>query len=357
MDHLSKIRMVSKGLSNREIKMRVMRIFSTLVSDLDADRLSDFLIEGLIIAVDQWQEIQHRHLTKQGRCRELLTTLIRMKNPRTFIVFMEALQRNPQWHWIIELILNQDSPPPDGTDDDPDDSETRLMNARMEWEREKEELLEKQMILEQRLHELEIAEIHHGNTLREDEIDGRMYDPMSNSETIGFDEIDWKPMSRNYSFKSVKSESLSRCSSSTRLSFGRSIVCGKIQLQLSYNEVNRGLEVTIVQCRGLAAVDRRHRRSDPYVKLYLMQDESKIAKRKTAVAKNDLNPMFMAPFWYSLTLKEMETYTLWISVWHKVKFGRNRFLGEVVIPVDANLLNSSIDDWYFLEKPMRRTIR
>lgn len=43
---------------------------------------------------------------------------------------------------------------------------------------------------------------------------------------------------------------------------------------------------------------------------------------------------------YHVSLEELETRTLWLSVWHSDIFGRNDFLGEVVVP----LVNKVFDD-------------
>jgi len=83
-------------------------MFSTLVADLDADQMSDYLIEGLVITSVQWQEILNKRLTKQGRCRELLNLLLTTKNPKAPSIFLNALERNLQWHWILDLLSRRD---------------------------------------------------------------------------------------------------------------------------------------------------------------------------------------------------------------------------------------------------------
>lgn len=70
--------------------------------------MSDYLIEGLIITVVQWQEILHKGLTKQGRCRELLNLLLITKNPKAPKVFLNALERNSQWEWILDLFYKKE---------------------------------------------------------------------------------------------------------------------------------------------------------------------------------------------------------------------------------------------------------
>uniref|UniRef100_A0A7M4E5F8 Synaptotagmin like 1 n=1 Tax=Crocodylus porosus TaxID=8502 RepID=A0A7M4E5F8_CROPO len=67
-------------------------------------------------------------------------------------------------------------------------------------------------------------------------------------------------------------------------------VCGCIQLSLHYEATRKELRVHVVQCRGLAQAKKR--RSDPYVKTYLLPDKSNHGKRKTAIKKRSLDPVF-----------------------------------------------------------------
>uniref|UniRef100_A0A5F9CY71 Synaptotagmin like 1 n=1 Tax=Oryctolagus cuniculus TaxID=9986 RepID=A0A5F9CY71_RABIT len=65
-------------------------------------------------------------------------------------------------------------------------------------------------------------------------------------------------------------------------------VRGSLQFELRYEPDAAELRVQVIQCQGLAAA--RRRRSDPYVKSYLLPDKQ--SKRKTAVRKRNLNPIF-----------------------------------------------------------------
>uniref|UniRef100_A0A2K6QGL7 Synaptotagmin like 1 n=1 Tax=Rhinopithecus roxellana TaxID=61622 RepID=A0A2K6QGL7_RHIRO len=65
-------------------------------------------------------------------------------------------------------------------------------------------------------------------------------------------------------------------------------VRGSVHFALHYELGASELRVHVIQCQGLAAA--RRRRSDPYVKSYLLPDKQ--SKRKTAVKKRNLNPVF-----------------------------------------------------------------
>ncbi|KAM9039103.1 synaptotagmin-like protein 1 isoform 1-T3 [Sarcophilus harrisii] len=108
-------------------------------------------------------------------------------------------------------------------------------------------------------------------------------------------------------------------------------VRGSIQFSLLYQPVPGELRVQVLQCQGLAPA--RKRRSDPYVKSYLLPDKSPQSKRKTAVKKRNLNPVFNETLRYSVEQSELGGRVLHLSVWHHESLGRNLFLGEVEVPL------------------------
>ncbi|NWT67914.1 RP3A protein, partial [Prunella himalayana] len=74
---------------------------------------------------------------------------------------------------------------------------------------------------------------------------------------------------------------------------------GRILISLKYSSQKQGLQVGIMRCAHLAAMDANGY-SDPYVKIYLKPDEDKKSKHKTAVKKKTLNPEFNEEFFYEI---------------------------------------------------------
>ncbi|XP_053431573.1 synaptotagmin-like protein 1 isoform X2 [Nycticebus coucang] len=108
-------------------------------------------------------------------------------------------------------------------------------------------------------------------------------------------------------------------------------VRGSMQFALHYEPGAAELRVHVIQCQGLAAA--RRGRSDPYIKSYLLPDKQ--SKRKTAVKKRNLNPVFNETLRYSIPQAELRGRVLSLSVWHRESLGRNIFLGEVEVPLDT----------------------
>ncbi|GAB0092466.1 uncharacterized protein DMENIID0001_074590 [Sergentomyia squamirostris] len=132
--------------------------------------------------------------------------------------------------------------------------------------------------------------------------------------------------------------------------YGTVVVKGNIEFGMQYNYKQNALEIHIVQCKELAAVDTKRNRSDPYVKVYLLPDKSKSGKRKTKVKKHTLNPFFDEVLKFHMSISSLESRTLWLTVWHSDMFGRNDFLGEVLINLQGKLFDNPQPQWYQLQE-------
>ncbi|XP_060527317.1 uncharacterized protein LOC132702588 isoform X2 [Cylas formicarius] len=132
--------------------------------------------------------------------------------------------------------------------------------------------------------------------------------------------------------------------------YGAVTVRGQVEFGLQYNYKAGALEIQIKQCKDLAPVDIKRNRSDPYVKVYLLPDKSKGGKRKTKVKKHTLNPVFDECLKFHMSLNELEIRTLWLTVWHSDMFGRNDFLGEVMMTLENKVFDDPTPRWYNLQE-------
>ncbi|XP_051863769.1 uncharacterized protein LOC117575628 isoform X5 [Drosophila albomicans] len=132
--------------------------------------------------------------------------------------------------------------------------------------------------------------------------------------------------------------------------YGTVVVKGQVEFGMQYNYKLGALEIHVVRCKDLAAVDAKRNRSDPYVKVYLLPDKSKAGKRKTKVKKHTLNPIFDETLRFHTPISSLETRTLWLTVWHSDMFGRNDFLGEVSVNLQGRLFDNPQSQWYLLQE-------
>ncbi|XP_018589181.2 synaptotagmin-like protein 4 isoform X2 [Scleropages formosus] len=121
-------------------------------------------------------------------------------------------------------------------------------------------------------------------------------------------------------------------------------VKGDIVFSLGYDDRTQTLSVFIKECHDLAYGNTAKRRTNPYVKCYLLPDKSRQSKRKTAIKSNTISPTYNETLKYSISRTLLLTRSLQLSVWHHDRFGRNAFLGEVELPLDSTSLVSTHDE-------------
>ncbi|XP_076466511.1 LOW QUALITY PROTEIN: uncharacterized protein LOC143297868 [Babylonia areolata] len=149
-----------------------------------------------------------------------------------------------------------------------------------------------------------------------------------------------KPLSRSRFSLAASRESLASVySAAGEINYGRIPVTGEITFGLEYDQRLSVLRIHLKGCQDLAPVDAKHNRSDPYVKTYLLPDKTRSGKRKSKIKKRTLNPEYNETLSYAISPGELETRTLWVTVWHSDRFGRNDFLGEVTIPMDMEMFD------------------
>ncbi|XP_050442650.1 uncharacterized protein LOC126846867 [Adelges cooleyi] len=179
-------------------------------------------------------------------------------------------------------------------------------------------------------------------------------EPSANNSVCSFkaeDDVE-KPQHRSSSSLGVaRSDSMASVySGAGEVRYGTVAVRGEVEFGLQYNYKAAQFEINIKHCRDLAAADPKRNRSDPYVKVYLLPDKSKAGKRKTRVKKHTMNPIFDEVLKYNLSLEELNSRTLWLSVWHSDMFGRNNFLGEVRVPLENKIFDDPTPKLYPLQE-------
>ncbi|NWI14659.1 SYTL4 protein, partial [Crypturellus soui] len=127
--------------------------------------------------------------------------------------------------------------------------------------------------------------------------------------------------------------------------FGNVAVTGGISFSLSYEQKTQTLFIHVKECRQLAYGDEARKRSNPYVKTYLLPDKSRQGKRKTTIKRNTINPLYNELLKYEINKPLLLARTLQFSVWHHDRFGRNTFLGEVEIPMDSWNFDSHLEEF------------
>ncbi|XP_043913147.1 synaptotagmin-like protein 2 [Protopterus annectens] len=131
--------------------------------------------------------------------------------------------------------------------------------------------------------------------------------------------------------------------------FGNMDAQGSVQFALDYNEKNKEFQIYVAQCSGLAIVDEKKARSDPYVKTYLLPDKARMGKRKTSVKKRTVNPVYNEIVRYKIEKSALLAQKLNLSVWHNDPLGRNSFLGENEVDLTSWDWSNRKLNWYPLK--------
>uniref|UniRef100_A0A671QTH6 Synaptotagmin-like protein 1 n=1 Tax=Sinocyclocheilus anshuiensis TaxID=1608454 RepID=A0A671QTH6_9TELE len=129
--------------------------------------------------------------------------------------------------------------------------------------------------------------------------------------------------------------------------FGDVVVSGQIQFSLQYDVKKEELHVHIIRCQDLAPA--RKNRSDPYVKVYLLPDNTSRSKKKTAVKRKTLNPVYDETMKYRVRRLDLQARVLSMSVWHMERMRRNLFLGEVEVRLAQWDWSQSQPTWHNLQ--------
>ncbi|XP_063293460.1 synaptotagmin-12 [Pelobates fuscus] len=105
---------------------------------------------------------------------------------------------------------------------------------------------------------------------------------------------------------------------------------GEILLSLSYLPTAERLTVVVVKGKNLIWTEGKVT-ADPFVKVYLLQDGRKISKKKTAVKRDDRNPVFNEAMIFSVPAIVLQELSLRVTVAECCDDGRTENIGHVII--------------------------
>ncbi|NXH78820.1 SYT12 protein, partial [Hydrobates tethys] len=105
---------------------------------------------------------------------------------------------------------------------------------------------------------------------------------------------------------------------------------GEILLSLSYLPTAERLTVVVVKAKNLVWTNGKVT-ADPFVKVYLLQDGRKISKKKTAVKRDDTNPVFNEAMIFSVPAIVLQDLSLRVTVAECGEDGRADNTGHVLI--------------------------
>ncbi|XP_021256987.1 synaptotagmin-12 isoform X2 [Numida meleagris] len=128
---------------------------------------------------------------------------------------------------------------------------------------------------------------------------------------------------------------------------------GEILLSLSYLPTAERLTVVVVKAKNLVWSNGKGT-ADPFVKVYLLQDGRKISKKKTAVKRDDTNPVFNEAMIFSVPAIVLQDLSLRVTVAECGEDGRADNTGHVLIGPAAS--GMGITHWNQMLATLRKPV-
>uniref|UniRef100_A0A8C6Z2X9 Synaptotagmin 12 n=1 Tax=Nothoprocta perdicaria TaxID=30464 RepID=A0A8C6Z2X9_NOTPE len=128
---------------------------------------------------------------------------------------------------------------------------------------------------------------------------------------------------------------------------------GEILLSLSYLPTAERLTVVVVKAKNLVWSNGKGT-ADPFVKVYLLQDGRKISKKKTAVKRDDPNPVFNEAMIFSVPAIVLQELSLRVTVAESGEDGRADATGHVLIGPAAS--GMGITHWHQMLATLRKPV-
>lgn len=128
---------------------------------------------------------------------------------------------------------------------------------------------------------------------------------------------------------------------------------GEILLSLSYLPTAERLTVVVVKAKNLVWSNGKGT-ADPFVKVYLLQDGRKISKKKTAVKRDDTNPVFNEAMIFSVPAIVLQDLSLRVTVAESGEDGRADNTGHVLIGPAAS--GMGITHWNQMLATLRKPV-
>ncbi|NXJ04574.1 SYT12 protein, partial [Odontophorus gujanensis] len=129
---------------------------------------------------------------------------------------------------------------------------------------------------------------------------------------------------------------------------------GEILLSLSYLPTAERLTVVVVKAKNLVWSNGKGTAADPFVKVYLLQDGRKISKKKTAVKRDDTNPVFNEAMIFSVPAIVLQDLSLRVTVAESGEDGRADNTGHVLIGPAAS--GMGITHWNQMLATLRKPV-
>ena len=125
---------------------------------------------------------------------------------------------------------------------------------------------------------------------------------------------------------------------------------GDLMVSLSYLPSAERLTVVVIKARNLRVVDDSRNSSDPFVKVSLLHNGKRLKKRKTAVIRNSVAPVFNEALTFDISKDTLKHSLIEFLVIHDSLLGTNELLGRALV---GNSPDVKMDEKSFFDEMFR----
>jgi C2 domain len=106
---------------------------------------------------------------------------------------------------------------------------------------------------------------------------------------------------------------------------------GDLMVSLAYLPSAERLTVVVIKARNLRVVDDTRNSSDPYIKVSLIHNGKRLKKRKTAVLRNTVAPVFNEALIFDIAKDTLKHCLIEFLVMHDSLLSTNEVLGRAFV--------------------------
>uniref|UniRef100_T1JME2 C2 domain-containing protein n=1 Tax=Strigamia maritima TaxID=126957 RepID=T1JME2_STRMM len=128
---------------------------------------------------------------------------------------------------------------------------------------------------------------------------------------------------------------------------------GEVMFSLSYLPTAERLTIVLVKARNLRWTHSKTS-ADPFVKVYLLQNEKKVSKKKTSVKRDERNPIFNEAMIFSVPSHLLQTVQLRITMAEFQPDGRAPSIGHVFVGSQSS--GKELSHWNQMMSSLRKPI-
>lgn len=128
---------------------------------------------------------------------------------------------------------------------------------------------------------------------------------------------------------------------------------GELLVSLNYFPTTQRLTIVILKARNLK-IETQTGLWGPSVKVFLMVNRERLGRKRTAMQKKTLNPVYNEAFTFKVTSETLQKVTFKVTVVNKLSQGPDQTVGYVLL--GQNVIGSGVSHWNHMLASLRKPV-